>query len=80
MEIQPDFLPKGKIGLTIDFPAFWVRLARGVNFFERESPSFMQGIFLPKQAFETIVKNASDSADRTLLTQFFIFSLAFSSF
>jgi hypothetical protein len=38
MGIPPDFLPKGKVCLTIDFPAFGVRPARGVNFFEREVP------------------------------------------
>jgi hypothetical protein len=42
MDIPPDFLPKGKVDLTIDFPAFGVRPARGVNVFEREVPSFMQ--------------------------------------
>jgi hypothetical protein len=68
MDIQPDFSPKGKVGLAIDFPAFWVHPARGVNFFEREVPIVhAREFFLPKQAFETFVKNASDSADRTIL-------------
>jgi hypothetical protein len=71
MDMQPNFLPQGKVSLTPDFRSKANAVCCGVMFLKERSPHLScRGISHAKTSFETFIKSAFDSTDGTFFKDF----------